>query len=186
MPGHFGRGKKVLNRVINQLPLAFVDQRHGRSICPAPSSKFCRRWSGFRPTAFLSRTVVQGSVPHAVRLSPCQPTSTWQGENEVSPESADNWWCGVHAPTMGQLRAGAIVCEARRSLSGLRIGAAALWSGVLETRRFKGKCTTENLAAVPRGVAKRFELSKGLRETFPKLTTVTRDEAARVCCRQAP
>ena len=73
-----------------------------------------------------------------------------------------------------------IVCEARRSLSGLRIGAAALWSGVLETRLFKGKCTTENLAAVPRGVAKRFELSRGLRETFPKLTTVTRDEAANI------
>ena len=69
-----------------------------------------------------------------------------------------------------------IVCEARRSHSELRIGAAALWSGVLETRRFKGRCTTE--AAVPRGVAKRFELSTGLRETFPKLTTVTRDEAA--------
>ena len=73
-----------------------------------------------------------------------------------------------------------IVCEARRSLSGLRIGAAALWrwSGVLETRRFKGRCTTENLADVPQGVAKRFDLSTGLRETFPKLTTVTRDEAA--------
>ena len=25
-----------------------------------------------------------------------QPTSTWQGENEVSPESAGSWWCGVH------------------------------------------------------------------------------------------
>ena len=36
----------------------------------------------------------------------------------------------------------------------------------------------ENLAAVPRGVAKIFELSTGLRETFPKLTTLTRDEAA--------
>ena len=71
-----------------------------------------------------------------------------------------------------------IVCEARRSLSGLRRGAAALLSGVLETRRFKGRCTTENLAAVPRGVAKRFELSTGLWETFPKLTTVTCDEAA--------
>ena len=71
-----------------------------------------------------------------------------------------------------------IACEAHRSLSGLRIGAAALWSGVLETHRFKRICTTENLAAVSRGVAKRFELSRGLRETFPKLTTVTRDEAA--------
>ena len=71
-----------------------------------------------------------------------------------------------------------IVCQARPSLSGLRMGAAAPWSGVLETLRFKGKCTTENLAAVPWGVAKRFELSRGLRETFPKLTTVTRDEAA--------
>ena len=71
-----------------------------------------------------------------------------------------------------------IVCEACRSLSGLRIGAAALWSGVLETRRFKGRRTTENVAALPWGVAKRFELSTGLRETFPKLTTVARDEAA--------
>ena len=72
-----------------------------------------------------------------------------------------------------------IVCEARRSLSGLRIGAAALWSGVLETRHFKGRCTTENLAAVPWGVAKRFDsLSTGLRETFLKVTTVARDEAA--------
>ena len=34
------------------------------------------------------------------------------------------------------------------------------------------------MAAVPRGVAKRFELSTGLREMFPKLTAVTRDEAA--------
>ena len=71
-----------------------------------------------------------------------------------------------------------IVCEARRSLSGLRIGAAALWSGVLETHRFKGRCTTEKLAAVLWGVAKRFELLTGLREAFPKLTTVTRDEEA--------
>ena len=70
-----------------------------------------------------------------------------------------------------------IVCEARRSLSGLRIGAAALWSGVPETRRFKGRCSTEKLAAVPRAVAKRSELSTGLRKMFPKLTTVTRDEA---------
>ena len=71
-----------------------------------------------------------------------------------------------------------IICEARCSLSGLRIGAAALWSGVLETRRFKGRCTTENLAALPRGVAKRFDLSTGLRETFPKLTTVSHGGAA--------
>ena len=71
-----------------------------------------------------------------------------------------------------------IVREACRSLSELRIGAAAPWSGVLETRRFKGRCTTEILAALPRDVAKRFELSTGLRETFPKLTTVTGDEAA--------
>ena len=29
-------------------------------------------------------------------LSPCQPTSTCQGESELSPESAGNWWCGAH------------------------------------------------------------------------------------------
>ena len=50
----------------------------------------------------------------------------------------------------------------------------ALWSSVLETRCFKGRCTAENLAAVFRGVAKRFELSTGLRQ----VTTVTRNEAA--------
>ena len=36
----------------------------------------------------------------------------------------------------------------------------------------------ENLAAVSRGVAKRFELSTGLQEEVLKVTTVTRDEAA--------
>ena len=96
MPWHFRRGGKILYRVINWLPLTFAGHRRGRSVSLAPSSKFCRRCSGFHPTAFLSRTVVQGSVLHSVRLSPCQPTSTWQGENEVSPKSAGNWWCGVH------------------------------------------------------------------------------------------
>ena len=36
----------------------------------------------------------------------------------------------------------------------------------------------EGLVAVSRGVAKRFELSTVAREEFPKVTTVTRDEAA--------
>ena len=54
----------------------------------------------------------------------------------------------------------------------------ALWSSILETRYFKGRCTTENLTAVPQGVAKRFELSTGPREEFLKVTTVTCDEAA--------
>ena len=82
--------------------------------------------------------------------------------------------------TMGQFRAGATQSFAKLTplTFWIEIGAATLWSGVLETHRFKGRCTTKNLAAVPRGVAKRFELSTGLRETFPKLTTVTRDEAA--------
>ena len=54
----------------------------------------------------------------------------------------------------------------------------ALWSSVLETHCFNGRCTSENLAAVSRGVAKRFELSTGPREEFLKITTVSRDEAA--------
>ena len=53
-----------------------------------------------------------------------------------------------------------------------------MWNGALETRRFKGRRTAENLAAISRGVAKRFELSAGPQERFPKLTTVTHDEAA--------
>ena len=36
----------------------------------------------------------------------------------------------------------------------------------------------ENLAAVSRGVAKRFELLTGLQEEVLNVTTVTRDEAA--------
>ena len=103
MPGHFGRGRKVLWSSDQSITAGLRRStarctRRSRSICPAPSSKFCRRWSGFRPTAFLSKTIVQSSAPRAVRLSPCQPTSTWQGarENEVSPKSAGNWWCGVH------------------------------------------------------------------------------------------
>ena len=36
----------------------------------------------------------------------------------------------------------------------------------------------EKLAAVSRGVEKRFELSTGPREKFPKVTTITCDEAA--------
>ena len=36
----------------------------------------------------------------------------------------------------------------------------------------------ENLAALSRGVVKRFELSTGLQEEVLKVTTVTRDEAA--------
>ena len=51
-------------------------------------------------------------------------------------------------------------------------------SGVLETRRFKGRCTAENLVAASRGVAKRYELSKVPRKEFRKVTTVARDEAA--------
>ena len=54
----------------------------------------------------------------------------------------------------------------------------ALWSSVLETRCFKGRCTAKNLAAVQQGVAKRFELSTGPRKEFLKVTTVTLDEAA--------
>ena len=54
----------------------------------------------------------------------------------------------------------------------------ALWSDVLETRRLKGRCTAENLVAASWGVAKRFELSPVPREEFPKVTTVTSDEAA--------
>ena len=55
-----------------------------------------------------------------------------------------------------------------------------LWSSVLESHRFKGRSrrTAYNLAAVSRGVVKRFELSTGLREEFPKVTTVTSYEAA--------
>ena len=56
----------------------------------------------------------------------------------------------------------------------------ALWSSVLETHCFKGRCTAENLAAVPRGVAERFDLSTGPRKEFLKVTTVTCDEAANI------
>ena len=107
MPGHFGRGGKVLNRVINRLLLAFVDQRRSRSICLGPSSKFCRRWSGFRPTAFLSRTVVQGSVPHAVLLSPCQRTDIHVARRKWSVSRERRQMVVWRSPTMGQLRAGA-------------------------------------------------------------------------------
>ena len=62
----------------------------------------------------------------------------------------------------------------------------ALWSSVLETRGFKGRCTAENSAAVFRGVAKRFELSTGLREEFLKVTTVTRDETANMVAAGKP
>ena len=54
----------------------------------------------------------------------------------------------------------------------------ALWSGNLETRHFKGRRTGENLVAASRGAVKRLELSTVPREEFPKVTTVTRDEAA--------
>ena len=55
----------------------------------------------------------------------------------------------------------------------------ALWSSILETRCFKGICTAENLAAVSRGEAKRFELSTGPQDSeVLKVTTLTRDEAA--------
>ena len=54
-----------------------------------------------------------------------------------------------------------------------------LWSGVPETRRFKGRCTAENVVAASRwGAAKRFELSTVPREEFLKVTTLTRNEAA--------
>ena len=56
----------------------------------------------------------------------------------------------------------------------------ALWSSVLEFHRFKGRSrsTADNLAADLRGAVKRFEPSTGPREEFPKVTTVTRYEAA--------
>ena len=90
--GH-DRGRPIDQRVPVAVPLAFVTdvQRDRFAHCSA----FCRRWSGFRPTSFLSRTGVQGSVPHAASLSSCQPTSTCQGGNELSPESAGNCWCRV-------------------------------------------------------------------------------------------
>ena len=57
----------------------------------------------------------------------------------------------------------------------------ALWSSVLESRRFRGRSrrTAANLAAVSRAVVNRFELSTGPSKAFPKATTVlTRDQAA--------
>ena len=44
----------------------------------------------------------------------------------------------------------------------------------------------EILAAVPRGVAERFELSTGPRKGFLKVTTVTRDEAANMVAAGKP
>ena len=49
-----------------------------------------------------------------------------------------------------------IVCDAQSSLYESRKGAVAGAAIYLETRSFKGRCTAENLAAVSRGVAKRF------------------------------
>ena len=53
-----------------------------------------------------------------------------------------------------------------------------LRSGVLETVRFKGRHTAENLAAFSRDVTRRFELSTGLLEELPKVVAITHDEAA--------
>ena len=105
-----------------------------------PSSAFFRHWSGFRPTAFLSRTGVQGSVPHAAELSPCQPPSTCQGGNEVPPiiraQATDALlWPGAHQRWFNFV-CDAIVCDAHSSLSGSKMGAVEQRQ-VLETRRFK-------------------------------------------------
>ena len=90
----------------------------------------------------------------------------------MCPESADNWWCGAHQRWVKLCMCDLIVCEAHNSLSGSRIGAVRNSSLQREMHSGEfGRC-------FPGGVAKRFELSTGLREKFPKLTTVSRDEAA--------
>ena len=99
----------------------------------------------------------------------------------MSPESAGNCWCGAHERWVNFNNNKVRVRPSRLQRTELTSSLdqeSALWSSVLKTRCFKGRCTAENLAAVSRGVAKRFELSAGLRKEFLKVTTVTRDEAA--------
>ena len=155
-----------------------------------PRTAFCRGWSGFRSTAFLSPTGVQGSVLHAASLSPCWPTWTCQGGNEVSPESAGNW-CGAHdgsTSTTTMFVCDSIVCDAPSLGAHFMDRERALWSSFLEAHCFKGRCTAENLAAVfPVGCSETLwavdRPARGVSETYYRNP---RWSSQHGCCRQAP
>ena len=97
-----------------------------------------------------------------------------QGRTEASPESAGNSWHGACQRWVN------FVCNPIVHADHFLDRGWALWSSVLEFHRFKGRSrhTGDNLAADLRGAVKRFEPSTGPREEFPKVTTVTRYEAA--------
>ena len=144
-----------------------------------PSSAFCRRCSGFRLIAFLSRTGVQGSVPHAASLSSCQPASTRQGGTQMMMKC----FLRVQATVGGAVTndgstLGATQSFATHTADLLDREWACCGAAFLKLVALKGRCTAENLVAASWGSAKRFELSTVLREEFPKVTTVTRNEAA--------
>ena len=121
MPGHQGRGGKVLYRAINRLPLAFVDQWRGRSAQLRLQNSVIADPAFVRLLSFL----VEYKVPSRSQLTSLLANWHQRAKEENKCLLRAQATGGVALTNDGSTSCicDPIVCEAHSSLSGSRIGA---------------------------------------------------------------